>query len=110
ARGESRVIDGFRVTYSGQERTRRSSDLYVLNFIDPAGREFELRPVVYKSAQEQWIQHPDHKIYSDRDIFVAVSPSAMFESSTDDGDQPEKGGQLTISRGDSVVEIGGAHV
>lgn len=103
ARGESRVIDGFRVTYSGQERTERNRPVYVLNFIDPAGREFELRPVVYKSAQEQWIQHPDHKIYSDRDIFVAVSPSAMFESSSDDGDQPEKGGQLTISRGDSVV-------
>lgn len=103
SRGESRVVNGYRVTYVAQERTARQRPVYVLDFVDPNGRSFTVRPVVYKSEQDQWIQHPDHEIYPDRDIFVAVSPSPMFESANEDADAPEKSGELSISRGDSTV-------
>ena len=104
-RGETRTVSGYRVTYSGQERTSRGRPLYVLDFVDPRGRSFTVKPEVYKSSQEQWIQHPDHKIYADRDIFVAVSPSPMFESGQADGEQAdaEVGGEMSLAKGDSVV-------
>ncbi len=103
SRGETRVVNGYRVTYVAQERTARQRPVYVLDFVDPNGRSFTVRPVVYKSEQDQWIQHPDHEIYPDRDVFVAVSPSPMFESSNEDADAPEKAGEMSLSRGDSTV-------
>lgn len=104
-RGQTRMIGGYRVTYSGRERTARNRPVYVLDFVDPNGRAFTVRPVVYKSAQAQWIQHPDHEMYPDKDIFVAVSPSVMQEDvrASDDTDPVAKQGELTISRGDSTV-------
>lgn len=103
SRGETRAVSGYQVTYAGQERTGRNRPVYVLDIVDPNGRSFTLRPVVYKSEQNQWIQHPDHEIYPDRDIFVAVSPSPMFESTEEESEGPEKAGEMTISRGDSVT-------
>ena len=103
-RGQTRMIGGYRVTYSGRERTARNRPVYVLDFVDPNGREFTVRPVVYKSAQAQWIQHPDHEMYPDKDIFVAVSPRVMQEDGRASDDDPvAKQGELTISRGDSMV-------
>lgn len=99
-RGETRLVHGYQVTYSGQERTDRGWPQYVLDFVDPKGRSFTVRPVVYKSSKDQWIQHPDHEIYPDKDVFVAVTPSVMFESAAEDG---EKKGELTLARGDSTV-------
>ncbi|MEX2400587.1 MAG: cytochrome c biogenesis protein CcsA [Rhodothermales bacterium] len=104
SRGETRTINGYRVTYAGQERTARSRPVYVLDFVDPQGRSFTVRPVVYRSNQDQWIQHPDHAIYPEKDVFVAVSPSAMFESASSENDASgENQGEITISRGDSTV-------
>ena len=106
-RGQTRMIGGYQVTYSGRERTARNRPVYVLDFVGPNGREFTVRPVVYKSAQAQWIQHPDHEMYPDKDIFVAVSPSVMQEdvraSDDDPADPVAQQGELTISRGDSTV-------
>lgn len=102
-RGETRAVSGYNVTYVGQERTERNRPVYVLNFEDPAGRTFTVRPVVYKSEQEQWIQHPDHEIYPDKDVFVAVSPSVMFESTEEDASMADNGGEISLSRGDSTV-------
>lgn len=103
-RGQTRVVDGYTVTYAGQERTARNRPVYVLHFEDPRGRSFTLRPVVYKSEQNQWIQHPDHEIYPDKDVFVAVAPSVMFETATDsEGGEQEKRGEISLSRGDTVV-------
>ncbi len=101
SRGETRVVKGYSVTYAGTERTDRGRPLYVLDFVDPQGRSFTVKPEVYKSKQDQWIQHPDHKIYPDKDIFVAVSPSPMFASTN--AEDSELGGALSIARGDSVV-------
>ena len=99
SRGESRMVQGYRVTYSGQERTAEGRPVYVLDFVDPENRSFTVRPVVYKSNSDQWIQHPDHEIYPEKDIFVAVSPSAMFESA----DSEEKRGEISLAKGDSTV-------
>ena len=102
-RGQTRTIGGYRVTYSGRERTARNRPVYVLDFVDPNGRAFTVRPVVYKSDQAQWIQHPDHEMYPDKDIFVAVSPRVMQEDNRAPDDPVAKQGELAISRGDSTV-------
>ncbi len=100
SRGETRTVHGYEVTYSGQERTQEGRPRYILDFIDPRGRGFTVKPVVYKSTSDQWIQHPDHAIYPEKDVFVAVSPSAMFESESEDG---EKRGEISLAKGDSTV-------
>ena len=105
-RGQTRSVGGYLVTWSGRERTARNRPVYVLDFVDSNGRAFTVRPVVYKSTQAQWIQHPDHEMYLDKDIFVAVSPSAMYETDEETEDPAAKQGELTISRGDSTV-VGG---
>lgn len=99
SRGETRMVHGYQVTYAGQERTDRGRPRYILDFIDPRGRSFTVKPVVYKSNNDQWIQHPDHEIYPDKDIFVAVSPSAMFESASEEG---EESGEISLAKGDST--------
>ncbi len=102
-RGQTRAVGGYLVTWSARERTARNRPVYVLDFVDPNGREFTVRPVVYKSDQAQWIQHPDHEMYPDKDVFVAVSPSAMYETAEEPEDPSAKQGELNISRGDSTV-------
>ncbi len=96
-RGQPRTIEGYRVQYVGQEPGERGRPRYVLRFEDAGGRAFTVRPVVYKSNKDQWIQHPDVKMYFEKDIFVAVSPSAMFE------EQEARRGEITLARGDSAV-------
>ncbi len=105
SRGETRNVSGYTVTYVGQERTNRGRPLYVLDFVDPRGRSFTVKPEVYKSNQDQWIQHPDHRIQLDKDVFVAVAPSPMFETPAEDVEDISElpGGELTLVRGDSVV-------
>jgi cytochrome c-type biogenesis protein CcmF len=98
ARGETRTVDGYEVTYAGQETTPEGYTSYVLNFEGEQGRAFTLKPVVYKSNKEQWIQHPDLQLYVEKDIYAAVTPSAMFESDTDNAP-----GELTLARGDSTM-------
>lgn len=98
SRGETRTVDGYDVTYAGQEKTPEGHTAYVLNFDDNQGRAFTLKPVVYKSNKEQWIQHPDLQLYVEKDIYAAVTPSAMFESDT--GNAP---GEITLARGDSTL-------
>ena len=97
SRGETREVSGYRVTYAGQERSEEGRPVYLLDFVDPAGRAFTLKPVVYKSNKEQWIQHPDHKILPEKDLFVAVTPSPMFDTGN------ERPGEISLGRGDSTV-------
>ena len=99
SRGETRMVQGYKVTYSGQERTKEGRPVYVLDFVDPEDRSFTVKPVVYKSNSDQWIQHPDHEIYPEKDIFVAVSPSAMFETA----DSTNNRGEINLAKGDSTV-------
>ena len=54
-----------------------------------------MKPVAYESTGGQWIQHPDLKLYVEKDIFVAVAPRAMVD--------PDGSNEITITRGDSVL-------
>lgn len=97
-RGETKEVEGYRVTYAGREQTPEGHTAYRLDFADPQGRAFTLKPVVYLSDKEQWIQHPDIQTFVERDLYVAVTPSAMFENT-----QQGAGGEITLSRGDTTV-------
>ncbi|MDX1547383.1 MAG: cytochrome c biogenesis protein CcsA, partial [Rhodothermales bacterium] len=62
-RGEPRTVEGYRIEYTGAVPAERGRTRYVLHFTDPAGRDFTVRPVVYKSNKDQWIQHPEVKVF-----------------------------------------------
>ena len=102
SRGETRVIQGYTVTYTDQGINEEGLPTYNLAFEDPNGRPFEMQPVAYESNRGQWIQNPDLKIWADKDLFVAVSPSAMFGTT-------QERGQITLSRGESASLGGGAY-
>ncbi len=96
-RGQTLVIDGYTVTYHGQDLTNEERPRYLLDFVDPDGREFSVAPVVYKSNKDQWIQHPDVTTFLEKDIFVAVSPNIMLGVTSEDS------GVITLAKGDSVT-------
>ena len=54
-----------------------------------------LRPVAYESNTGQWIQHPDLRLYFEKDIFVAVTPRAMIET--------DRQSNITLARGETVT-------
>ena len=89
-------VQGYTVSYTGHGTSEEGLPTYLLSFVDPKGRAFDLAPVVYQSNRGQWIQNPDLKKFIEKDIFVAVSPNIMFDSGKD-------GGQITIARGDSSL-------
>jgi cytochrome c-type biogenesis protein CcmF len=100
SKGQTVQVDNFTVNYTGKEKNARGRPVYKLTLTDPQGRTFDARPVVYQNDQEQWIQHPDVKKYVEKDIYVAVSPNAMF-SSPDDGDSTAS--ELTLTKGESAT-------
>ena len=104
--GATRTIEGYTVTYRGKDFTAEGRPRYVLDFEDPRGRSFTMKPVAYLSNKEQWIQHPDIQMYFEKDIFVAVSPHVMFDSP--DQSEPQ-GASFTLSRADSVLLNDGAY-
>ena len=103
-RSETRSVGNYQVTYRGKDFNELGRPEYVLDFVDQRGREFTMKPVVYMSNQDQWIQHPDLKLYFEKDIYVAVTPNLMFET---EEERMQKGGALSLSPGDSTV-IGNA--
>ena len=102
SRGETRNLQGYTVTYTGQGVNEEGLPTYNLSFVDPKGRAFEMQPVAYESNRGQWIQNPDLKVWAEKDIFVAVSPSVMFGST-------QESGQITLARGETVSLGGGAY-
>ena len=78
--GETRDIEGYKVSYRGKDYNADGKPQYILDFVDNRGRAFTMRPVVYQSNKEQWIQNPDVKMYFEHDVFVAVTPNVMLES------------------------------
>jgi len=99
-RGETRNVQGYTVTYTGQGLDEEGLTTYNLTFVDPRGRSFEMQPVAYESNRGQWIQNPDLKVWADKDLFVAVSPSVMFGTT-------QERGQITLARGESASLGGG---
>ncbi len=102
-RGQTVAVDGYRVTYSGRAVSRDGHPAYVLDVRDPKGRSFSVKPVAYKSNRQQWIQHPDVRLGLVKDLFVAVSPSEMFDTQT-------AANAVTLARGDSTLLDDGAYV
>ncbi len=94
--GQTARVGGYQVTYAGQDTTAEGRPRYLIDVRDPSGGEYRLRPVAYQSNTDQWIQHPDLKLGAGRDLFMAVSPAAMFE----DGDAPN---QIQLAKNDSAV-------
>ena len=80
ARGETKHIDGYEITYTGVKNNEEGLPAYQLTFVDDRQNTFTLNPVVYKSNTDQWIQNPDVKHYADYDLYVAVAPNVMFEA------------------------------
>lgn len=103
-RGQTVLVDGYRVTFDGTEATPEGYTAYRVRFADDEGHAFEVKPVVYKSRKEQWIQHPDIKMYAEKDIYVSVAPRAMFESTEAPADEQRI--QFELKKGESNV-IGG---
>lgn len=97
SREETRTIEGYQVTYRGQEPSPDNRPAYILDFVDSRGHSFTLKPVVYQSSNGQWIQHPDVKMFVEKDIYAAVSPNVMFENS---GSNPN---ELRLAVNDSTV-------
>ncbi|MCH8123791.1 MAG: cytochrome c biogenesis protein CcsA [Bacteroidetes bacterium] len=98
ALGETRVINGYTVSYTGHGTDEEGKPTYELEFVDPRGRSFTSSPVVYKSSSDQWIQNPDTHTFLEKDLFITVTPNIMFSSGDESG-----GTQLNLARGDSAV-------
>ena len=98
--GETKEIEGFQVTYRGKNFTQEGRPQYVMDFVDPRGRDFTLTPVVYKSNKDQWIQHPDIQMFMEQDLFVAVSPNVMFESNEQNA---PSGGAISLTKDETIA-------
>jgi len=96
--GETRIVGGYTVSYTGHGTDHDGNPTYELSFVDPKGRAFVAAPVVYKSSRDQWIQNPDVHAFLEKDLFVTVTPNIMFSS--DDGTDS---GQITMARGDTTT-------
>ncbi len=101
-RGQTVLVDGYRVTYANMEPNEIGRPVYQLDFVDPEGSAFSVHPVVYKSNKNQWIQNPDVKLGWVKDLFVAVTPNKMFQS--DSGENT-----ISLGRGDSTSLGGGKY-
>ncbi|MDE2957931.1 MAG: cytochrome c biogenesis protein CcsA [Bacteroidota bacterium] len=100
-RGRTVRAAGYEVRYAGTEPGVRGQTVYLLDVRDPKGNVYRLHPVAYESDGGQWIQHPDLKLYFEKDLFVAVTPRAMMEEGSNN--------QVTLARGQEVTVGGGAY-
>ena len=99
-RGKPAVVEGYRIEYVGTEPGERGHTEFVLDFTDPRGNDFRLKPVAYATRNGQWIQHPDLKLFVEKDIFVAVTPRGMVDQ--------EGVNEVELARQDSVLLGDGA--
>jgi len=100
--GQVVTVAGYEVAYAGTEPGERGHTRFVLDFKDPGGQSFRLKPVAYESNTGQWIQHPDLKLYFEKDIFVAVTPRAMVDGNSSSN-------EVTLRRGQSTLVGDGAY-
>jgi len=103
AKGETRTVSGYRVTYVGKEKNDRGRNRYLLDVTDPKNRSYRLSPVAYQGQGDQWFMHPDVKAFVEKDIFASVTPKEATGVGQDEG---PPGGEFQLSRGDSTV-LGG---
>jgi len=103
ARGETRDVNGYRVTYLGTEENNRGRNKYLLDVTDPRGRSYQLSPIAYQGQGDQWFMHPDVKAFVEKDIYAAVTPKEATGAGQKDG---PPGGEFQLAQGDSTV-LGG---
>ena len=94
--GQPVRVSGYEVRYVGTEPGERGHTRFVLDFKDPAGQSFRLKPVAYESNTGQWIQHPDLKPYFEKDVYVAVTPRAMLDNGDSNNEIDLRRGQSTL--------------
>ncbi|MES3629316.1 MAG: cytochrome c biogenesis protein CcsA [Longimonas sp.] len=100
ARGETRVVSGYEVTYRDRAVNDYGRDEYVLDITDRQGRSYTLTPEAYEADDGQWFMHPGVKKFFEQDLFVAVTPRAATGI---DDDPDVTGGEFQLARGDSTV-------
>jgi cytochrome c-type biogenesis protein CcmF len=100
AKGQTRVVNGYSVTYAAKTQTERGRGQYVMNVTDPKGRSFTLKPVAYQGSGDQWFMHPDVKAFLEKDIFLSVTPKAATGMGSEEG---PPGGEFQLSRRDSTM-------
>ena len=100
AKGQTRIVNGYRVTYTGKTQTERGRGQYIIDVVDPRGRSFTLKPVAYQGSGDQWFKHPDVKAFLEKDIFLAVTPKEATGIGSEEG---PPGGEFQLSRGDSTM-------
>jgi cytochrome c-type biogenesis protein CcmF len=103
ARGETRDVNGYRVTYLGTEENNRGRNKYLLDVTDPRGRSYQLSPIAYQGQGDQWFMHPDVKAFVEKDIYAAVTPKEATGAGQKKG---PPGGEFQLAQGDSTV-LGG---
>ncbi len=100
AKGQTRMVNGYRVTYSGKTTTERGRGKYIIDVTDPKGRSYTLTPVAYQGSGDQWFMHPDVKAFLEKDVFLSVTPKEATGMGSEEG---SPGGEFQLSRGDSTV-------
>ncbi len=98
--GETRNVEGYEVSYRGKDFNAEGHPQYILDFVDNKGREFTVRPVVYQSNKEQWIQNPDVKMYFEHDVFVAVTPNVMLQP---ENETSSDASSFSLTKSESVM-------
>jgi cytochrome c-type biogenesis protein CcmF len=98
-RGQTVPVNKYVVTYRDSKPTPEGHTQYILDVEDPSGRVFVMRPVAYKSNNDQWIQHPDIKSYMEKDIYMAVFPQAMSDPNAESDDHVH----IDLQRGQSAT-------
>ena len=98
AKGQTRTVNGFEITYTGQSENNRGRGIYHLSFTDPKGRSYDMDPVAYEGSGGQWFMHPDVKAFVEKDIFVAVTPRAATGAANE-----TNGGEIELAKGDSTI-------
>lgn len=99
SRGQTLNVEGYTVKYVKSNTEANGHKSYELNFKDANGRSFTVNPVAYKSKKMQWILHPDLKTFFEKDIYVAVTPSASVTNQEEQPANPN-GGELKLRMGD----------
>ncbi len=100
AEGQTRVVNGYQVTYTDKTTTDRGRGQYVLDVRDPKGRTYTMKPVAYQGNGDQWFMHPDVKTFLEKDVFVAVTPK---EATGMNQNSERPGGEFQLAQGDSTV-------
>ena len=100
AKGQTRMVNGYRVTYAEKTTTERGRGQYHIDVTDPKGRSYTLKPVAYQGSGDQWFMHPDVKAFLEKDVFLSVTPK---EATGMESEKSAPGGEFQLSRGDSTV-------